>query len=871
MSPDPEDIVESQKPDPEPQPDPEKQAPPQTASVYDESTIKVLEGLEAVRKRPAMYIGDTGLAGLHHLVYEVVDNSIDEAMAGRCRTITVRLTASGGCVVADDGSGIPVGPIHHDNPQLDGRSAAEICMTVLHAGGKFERKGYKVSGGLHGVGVSVVNALSERLELEIQRDGGVHVMSFAKGMVTAPLQRASGSRSTGTRIEFYPDRSIFGDHRFRFETLASRLRELAYLNEGVSINIADDETGQEESFCFKEGLREFVTHLNEGKTPLHAFVQLHAEDEQQGLVADIAMQYNDGFSENVLCFANNIHNIDGGTHLSGLRSALTRTMNNYAKRENMLKGSITPTGDDVREGLTAVVSVKVPEPQFEAQTKVRLMNPEVGSFVEQTVNEQLANWLEEHPGDAKRIVAKGVQAAVAREAARKARELARKTVLFGGNLPSKLWDCSSRDADDTELYLVEGDSAGGIAKQGRDSRTQAILPLRGKILNVEKARIDKMLSSEEIRHIITALGCGIGHDEFDINKRRYGKLIIMTDADVDGSHIRTLLLTFLFRHMRPLVDTGHVFVAQPPLYQLIRKKHHEYLLNDGALNRRLTAWGLSEAKLIIQARPDQPERQLEGDALKALMEILERIERQARVLLRRGVVLEEFVRRHRDPATGALPIIRLLLNEEEHLLYSESEFTEFLKAAEERYGELVLTDAGKTDILMAPSADTADGQRRLVRADLGEARLLQEQFAALTQCGFTVDDYFGQRERLVTGELEPARFRLVNGDENIHELANLAEVVPAIREIGSRGAQIKRYKGLGEMNAEELWETTMDPERRSLLKVIVSDANEEEDAEQYEIDGREADRIFSILMGDDVESRRAFIENNAASVRNLDV
>jgi len=839
---------------------------------YDESTIKVLEGLEAVRKRPAMYIGDTGLAGLHHLVYEVLDNSIDEAMAGRCRTITVRLTSSGGCVVTDDGSGIPVGPIQHENPQLNGRPAVEICMTVLHAGGKFERKGYRVSGGLHGVGVSVVNALSERLELEVQRDGGVYVMSFARGAVVSPLQRVGRTRSTGTRIEFYPDRAIFGDAKFRYETLAARIRELAYLNEGVTIVIADDESGREETFCCKEGLREFVQHLNEGKTPLHPLVQLHAEDEQQGLVVDVALQYNDGFSENVLCYANNIHNIDGGTHLSGFRSALTRTMNFYAKREGMLKGSITPSGEDVREGLTAIISVKVPEPQFEAQTKVRLMNPEVGTFVEQTVNEQLANWLEEHPADARRIVAKGVQAAQAREAARKARELARKTVLSGGNLPSKLWDCSSRNADETELYLVEGDSAGGIAKQGRDSKTQAILPLRGKILNVEKARIDKMLSSEEIRHIITAVGCGVGQEEFDLDKRRYGKLIIMTDADVDGSHIRTLLLTFLFRHMRPLVDAGHVFVAQPPLYQLVRKKHREYLLNDSSLNKRLTDWGLSEAQLVVAARDGRPEQKLAGEPLKALMEILERIERQSRLLQRRGIDIEEFIRRHRDPTTGALPTIRLVLDDEEHLFYSEAEFTEFLKAAEQRFGELELTDAGKTDGLgLASREDENEGPKRMVRFDLGEARLLQEQFAALGQFGLNVDDYFAQRERLVTGDLEQARFRLFDSEGVVRELANLAEVVPAIRELGSKGAQIKRYKGLGEMNAEELWETTMDPERRSLLKVVVSDANDEEDAEQVEIDAREADRIFSILMGDNVEARREFIEVNAVNVRNLDV
>ncbi len=847
-------------------------APSPEANVYDESTIRVLEGLEAVRKRPAMYIGDTGLAGLHHLVYEVVDNSIDEAMAGRCRNIGVRLTAGGGCVVTDDGSGIPVGPIQHENPQLNGKPAVEVCMTVLHAGGKFERKGYRVSGGLHGVGVSVVNALSERLELEVQRDGAVHVMSFGKGLVVSPLQRVGRTKGTGTRIEFYPDRTIFGDAQFRFETLASRMRELAYLNEGVTITITEEESGREETLCFKEGLREFVRHLNEGKAALHPLMQLHAEDEQQGLVVDIAMQYNDGYTENVLCFANNIHNIDGGTHLSGFRSALTRTMNYYARREGVLKGNINPTGEDVREGLAGIISVKVPEPQFEAQTKVRLMNPEVGSFVEQTVNEQLTNWLEEHPADAKRIVSKGVQAAQAREAARKARELARKTVLSGGNLPSKLWDCSSRDADQTEVYLVEGDSAGGIAKQGRDSKTQAILPLRGKILNVEKARIDKMLSSEEIRHIITAVGCGIGQDEFDLGKRRYGKIIVMTDADVDGSHIRTLLLTFMFRHMRPLIDAGHIFVAQPPLYQITRKRHSEYMLNDGALNRRLTDWALEEAQLRIRAGGETPERHLSGTQLRSLMEILDRIERQARVLQRRGLIFEDFVRRHRDPNSGALPTIRLLMNGEEHLFYKEAEFAQFLKVAEERYGEVQLLEAGKSE-LHAPGPSEQEGEttKRMIRFDLSECRLLEEQFTALGQFGLSFEDYFAQRERLVTGDLQPATFVLLAGEEVFKELNNLAEVVPGLRELGSRGAQVKRFKGLGEMNAEELWETTMDPARRSLLRVIVSDANDQEDPEQFEIDAREADRIFSILMGDDVEARREFIQTNAGSVKNLDV
>jgi len=556
--------------------------------------------------------------------------------------------------------------------------------------------------------------------------------------------------------------------------------------------------------------------------------------------------------------------------MSGFRSALTRTLNYYARRSGLLKGSLTPTGDDVREGLTCIVSVKVPEPQFEAQTKVRLMNPEVGTYVEQTVNEQLSNWLEEHPADAKRIVSKGIQAAQAREAARKARDLARKTVLSGGNMPNKLWDCSSRKADETELYLVEGDSAAGPAKQGRDSRTQAILPLRGKILNVEKARIDKMLSNEEVRHIITAVGCGVGQDDFDIEKRRYGKIIIMTDADVDGSHIRTLLLTFLFRHMRPLIEAGHVFVAQPPLYQISRRRRREYLLNERSLYRRLVEWGLAEAALVIRDGTGE-ERRLGSEQLEPLLLVLGRIERQGRVLQRRGISFEEFVRRHRDPDSGALPVIRAVLEGEEHLFYSEAEFAAFQSKAEERFGELTVAEAGQLGQTEGARGRNGGSPKTLLRSELSEATVLKEQFAALEALGLGVEDYFAQRQRQVTGELEPAKFILYSGDQVARELNNLAELVAGVRQLGSQGVQIKRYKGLGEMNADELWETTMDPEGRVLLKVTVSDARGEEDPEQFDIDAREADRIFSILMGDDVEARRGFIQANATTVRNLDV
>ncbi|NLE30420.1 MAG: hypothetical protein GX629_12200, partial [Phycisphaerae bacterium] len=488
---------------------------PMTDKKYNASSIKVLEGLEAVRKRPAMYIGDTGLAGLHHLVSEVVDNSIDEAMAGYCKNIAIHIYADGSCSIRDDGRGIPV-----DMHETEGKPAIEVAMTVLHAGGKFDRDSYKVSGGLHGVGVSCVNALSEWMQVEVYRDGKIHVIRFERGKTANPLTVTGNTQRTGTKVIFKPDPEIFPDISFRSETLVTRLRELAYLNEGIIIKFKDDRIGKEEEFHYPEGLKAFVEHLSEGKTTFHPVIRFSNEDPEHKLICEVAMQYNDGYTENTFAFANNIHNIDGGTHMSGFRSALTRTMNAYAKKQNFLKGNLVPTGDDLREGLTAIISVKVPEPQFEAQTKVRLMNPEVGTFVEQTVNEKLSQWLEEHPADAKRIVTKAAQAAQAREAARKARELSRKSVLESGNLPGKLWDCSSKDTETTELFLVEGDSAGGNAKQGRESKQQAILPLRGKILNVEKARIDKVLDHNEIRTMISAIGTGIGVEDFDMNKRR---------------------------------------------------------------------------------------------------------------------------------------------------------------------------------------------------------------------------------------------------------------------------------------------------------------------------------------------------------------
>ena len=845
--------------------------PARVAERYDESSIQVLEGIQAVRKRPAMYIGDTGLAGLHHLVYEVVDNAIDEAMAGFCNEIHVRLGADGSCTIQDNGRGIPIGPMAHPNPDINGKPAVEICMTVLHAGGKFDRRSYKVSGGLHGVGVSVVNALSEELRAQIRQSGKVHEISFARGATVTPLRVIGESPETGTRIRFKPDCQIFEDCEFRFETLRSRLRELAYLNEKVRIRLIDERTGQEEDFYFTDGLRQFVEHVNVGKEPLHKrVIVVRSQDEEQRLIAELALQWNEGYTENVSCFANNIRNIDGGAHLSGFRAALTRTLNAYARRENLIKGDLSVAGEDFREGLTAVISVKVPDPQFEAQTKVRLMNPEVQSFVEQTVYEQLMTYLEENPPEAKRIVSKGIQAAQAREAARKARDLTRKSALNTGGMPGKLWDCRIRNADESELFIVEGQSAGGSAKSGRDAAFQAILPLKGKILNVEKARIDKMLSHEEIQTLIMALGCGIGEDEFDLAKRRYGKIIIMCDADVDGSHIRTLLLTFFFRHMRPLIEQGHLYVAQPPLYLLKKGRQSEFIVNDGILNAKLTQWGLDGTSLIV-CKDGQEQRRIVGEELKGLYGVLERMERRTQMLWRRNIDIKELITHHRDEQ-GRLPTYRTFVYRPgvsepvEYFGYSDAEFENFCEEERKRYGEAVIIESAS---VQQGAKEQTDVGHRIIRADLGECRILEDALQEIQSMGLAVEDYFAQRVEQVDGTLPPPPFLLEDNQEQKVELDNLSRLVEAIRSLGAQGIEIKRFKGLGEMNADELAETTMIPDRRSMLKVVISD--EPEDPDQLEVDAREADRIFSILMGDNVEARREFIETNAIYVRNLDV
>ena len=848
---------------------------------YDESSITVLEGLDAVKKNPAMYIGGVGAAGLHHLAYEAIDNAVDEALEGFCDEIVIRLNADGSCTVIDNGRGIPVGPLEHTNPKLNGRPALEVVMTVLNSGGKFSSSSYKVSGGLHGLGISVVNALSESLMVEVHREGKRYTMCFAHGEITQELQtEPTASDQTGTSIKFLPDRKLFQDCGFKYETLQARIRELAYLNDGLRIRLVDEMGGRECDYCFDEGLKAFCIDLAGGAESLHKEpLLIKGEDQQHDVSAQIALLFTDSYTENILCFANNIHNVHGGTHLSAMKTSISRVLSSYARKNNLVKGTTNITGDDWREGLTAIVSVKLRDPKFEAQTKVKLLNPEVETALQQFLSEHFGNYLEEHPAEAKRIVQKAVQAAQAREAARRARDLSRKSALSSGGLPGKLWDCRSKNADETELFLVEGDSAGGIAKQGRDSYTQAILPLKGKILNVEKARIDKMLSHEEITKLISAVGCGIGKEEFDVAKCRYGKLVIMTDADVDGSHIRTLLLTFLFRHMRPLMEAGQIYVAQPPLYQVKKGKHVEYLLDDETLNRKLAELGLDGTALLVREDGCE-ERVIEGEPLRNLVADLESLEAQSRVLSRRGIALQDLVLEHRHEKLGLPKILAYVhrpgqVSPERRYLADEAALNE-LRDAESVGGDVVEIMEARHVLLAKSENGNGHGngefdlpEHRIVRHQLPECVTLDEIIARIEALGLKILDLFLLREELVTGELPPAKFLLRQENGDVVELANLAGVATGVRSLGRKGLAIKRFKGLGEMNADELWETTMDKSARTLRRVVISD--DMNDVEQADLDGREADRIFRLLMGDNVEDRRRFIEDNAIHVKNLDI
>jgi DNA gyrase subunit B len=799
---------------------------------YNASNIKILGGVEAVRKRPDMYIGDRGSGGLHHLVYEVMDNSIDEALAGFCDQVIVHIQPDGSCLVEDNGRGIPV-----EEHKEAKKSALEVVLTTLHAGGKFDGKSYKVAGGLHGVGVSVVNALSEWLEADIYRNGKHYHFECEKGIAKGPVEEIGPTEKTGTKIAFMPDEEIFSDSQFDYDTLLKRIREVAYLNAGIQITFRDDRESKKEIFKFEDGIKAFVKHLTEGKEVLHKdVIYMAAEDKKSMLSCEIALQYNTGYTENVLVFANNIRNIDGGTHLSGFKTALTRTMNYYAKNNNLMKNGKSTTGDDLREGLTAVVAVKLADPHFEAQTKVRLTNPEVGGFVETTVNEQLGHFLEEHPPDAKRILNKAIQAAAAREAARKARELTRrKGALSTSNLPGKLWDCASRKKTDTEIFIVEGDSAGGSAKAGRDRNLQAILPLKGKILNVEKARLERMLNHEEIRTIISALGTGIGEDEFDLERCRYSKIILMTDADIDGAHIRTLLLTFLFRQMPQLLNNNMIYIAQPPLYEIKAKgkKKSEYILSEAKMRKRLMSRGLEGTELFINQNGKK--QKVAGDKLKELIKLLSDLERLIPVLGRRGINFHKFIQTYYDDEQLPRFLIRIQGQEE---VYFEK--TEYEKRVDELKKQLEENDE---------SVD-AEELREVDRINQINQKL-KEQFK------LDMKDYLLKPAKTVAGEVQPTKFHLtLEGDQ--YDVPDLGGICPAVRQIGGKGVDIKRFKGLGEMNADQLWQTTMNPATRTLLNVQLNDAGE-------------ADRLFSILMGSDVEKRRNFIRDHALEVQNLDV
>ncbi len=816
---------------------------------YTADDIQVLEGLEAVRRRPGMYIGDTSVRGMHHLVYEIVDNSIDEAMAGFCSQIVVRVTADNGIIVVDDGRGIPTG-INQDQ----GVSGVTVAMTKLHAGGKFKKDVYQVSGGLHGVGASVVNALSEACEVEVYQDGHIHFQAFQRGEELGPLETRGKTDRTGTKTFFKPDRQIFGDIKYDASLLTTRFRELAFLNRGVTIRFVDERVDPpaDEKFHYDGGIQEFVERLNKGRSPLHEGV-IYVERAEAGVTVEIAAQFHDGFSETLQSYANNIRTIEGGTHVSGFKSALTSALNGYARKQNLFKATDKPNSDDFREGLTVVISVKVPEPQFEGQTKTKLGNSEVDGIVKKVWGETVKTYLEEQPRAARTIVDKVMQAYQAREAARKARDLVRrKSALSGGGLPGKLADCSSRDSEETELFLVEGDSAGGSAKMGRDRERQAILPLRGKILNVEKARIDKMLGHEEIRALITAIGTGIGSEEFDATKCRYGKLIIMTDADVDGSHIRTLLLTFLFRHMQPLIEAGRVYVAQPPLYKVTRARKERYIFDEDDLQGYLQEMGA--AGLVVAGVGDGAMPAVEDARLRNLTAVLGRMAELERALRRHGVSMANYLAHARDD--GALPtaVLYSMSNPaNREFVHGEDGIAEFLRQEEALRGseEVTVHEVGDDDT----GREDAD----VVVTRIYEQSELQDEVAKLLDFGADLSTWAADGPEAATRyKLYRASESGEDAEQGAQELPSLLAVLEAVRKAGQKGVDVQRYKGLGEMNDDQLWDTTMDPERRTLLRVTLNDA-------------AEADRLFGLLMGESVEPRREFIEKHALEVTDLDV